>query len=51
MEYTGKSLSEASKGVIEKLEDLGGNGGVIALDGEGNIEYVNSILLACIAQV
>lgn len=37
MEYTGKSLSEASKGVIEKLEDLGGNGGVIALDGEGNI--------------
>ncbi|MGO3236861.1 MAG: isoaspartyl peptidase/L-asparaginase family protein [Psychroflexus halocasei] len=37
MEYAGKSLSEASKNVIKKLADLGGNGGVIALDHEGNI--------------
>lgn len=37
MEYAEKSLSEASKNVIQKLEDLGGNGGVIALDHEGNI--------------
>ncbi|MDN6310899.1 MAG: isoaspartyl peptidase/L-asparaginase, partial [Psychroflexus sp.] len=37
MEYAGKSLSEASKNVIQKLEDLGGNGGVIALDRNGNI--------------
>lgn len=37
MEYAGKSISEASENVIQKLEDLGGNGGVIALDHEGNI--------------
>lgn len=38
MEYAGKSLKEASADVIQnKLKDLGGTGGIIALDHNGNI--------------
>jgi beta-aspartyl-peptidase (threonine type) len=37
MEYKGMSVVEASEAVISKLTDLGGTGGVIALDGKGNI--------------
>lgn len=38
MEYTGRSLQEAATEVIqEKLTDLGGSGGIIAIDSEGNI--------------
>ncbi len=37
MEYKGMSVAEASEAVIAKLTDLGGTGGVIALDGKGNI--------------
>jgi len=38
MEYKGLSLEEASKRVIhEKVPELGGNGGIIALDTQGNI--------------
>jgi beta-aspartyl-peptidase (threonine type) len=37
MEYKGMSVIEASETVIKKLTDLGGTGGVIALDGKGNI--------------
>lgn len=38
MEYLDLSLQEAAKQVIqEKLKPIGGNGGVIGLDGQGNI--------------
>jgi beta-aspartyl-peptidase (threonine type) len=38
MDYLDESVGEAGKAVImEKLEELGGSGGVIALDGNGNV--------------
>jgi len=37
MEYKKASVQEAGKEVIRKLEELGGTGGVIALDSKGNI--------------
>ncbi|GAA4829044.1 isoaspartyl peptidase/L-asparaginase [Algivirga pacifica] len=38
MEYAGKSLEEAAEDVIQnKLTDLGGTGGIIGLDKDGNI--------------
>ena len=37
MEYKGLSLNEAASQVIEKVTKLGGEGGVIALDRDGNI--------------
>jgi beta-aspartyl-peptidase (threonine type) len=40
MEYSGVSLDEAATTVIhEKLEEMGGKGGVIALDREGNYVF------------
>ena len=40
MEYRSMSLSEATEKVIqEKLPDLGGNGGVVALDHDGNVSF------------
>lgn len=38
MEYQGKSLREASHEVLEKLTEMGGTGGFIALDKNGMIE-------------
>jgi beta-aspartyl-peptidase (threonine type) len=37
MEYQGKSLKEAAAAVIEKLGKLGGTGGLIAIDRNGNV--------------
>jgi L-asparaginase / beta-aspartyl-peptidase len=37
MEYKNASVQEASREIIRKLSDLGGTGGVIALDSKGNI--------------
>jgi len=38
MEYGGKSLKESANHVIHyKLSELGGTGGIIALDQKGNI--------------
>lgn len=38
MEHGGKSLQTAAREVVqEKLKSLGGNGGVIGLDGKGNV--------------
>lgn len=38
MEYKGVSLEEAAKEVIQKkVADLGGDGGIVAIDGYGNI--------------
>lgn len=37
MEYGGKRLEEATEEVIQKLVDLGGTGGIVALDYLGNI--------------
>ena len=37
MEYKGLSVQDASKQVLEKVEKLGGDGGVIAIDKNGNI--------------
>lgn len=38
MEYKGLSLQEAASEVIQnKLPDLGGNGGIVAIDHEGNV--------------
>jgi len=38
MEYKGLSLEEASKEVIQKkLTELGGTGGIVAIDNEGNV--------------
>ena len=37
MEYCGMNLGEAARAVIDKVEALGGTGGLIAVDREGNI--------------
>lgn len=37
MEYSGLSVRDASKKVIDKIGVLGGNGGMIALDKHGNV--------------
>lgn len=37
MEYKGTPVKEAAKAVIEKIAKMGGNGGLIALDKDGNI--------------
>lgn len=40
MDYLDESVEEAGKAVVmEKLKELGGSGGVIALDGEGNVAF------------
>lgn len=36
MEYQGLSVAEAGKKVIDKVEEMGGDGGLIALDAKGN---------------
>jgi len=37
MEYYSMPLDQATQAVISKLTALGGTGGLIAIDGEGNI--------------
>lgn len=37
MEYKGLSVAEASKIAIDKVDKMGGNGGLIALDKQGNM--------------
>ncbi|WP_299126551.1 isoaspartyl peptidase/L-asparaginase family protein, partial [uncultured Winogradskyella sp.] len=37
MDYKGLSLKEASKVVLDKVKDLGGNGGIVAVDKDGNM--------------
>lgn len=37
VEYKGLDIATASKQVIQKVEDLGGDGGVIVLDTKGNV--------------
>ena len=37
MEYKGMSVQDASKQVLDKVAKLGGDGGVIAIDKNGNI--------------
>ena len=37
MEYRGMSLKEAAQTVLDKVAKLGGTGGLIAIDGHGNI--------------
>jgi beta-aspartyl-peptidase (threonine type) len=37
MEYADLHVARAAQRGIEKVEDLGGDGGVIALDGHGNL--------------
>lgn len=37
MDYAGLSVRDASEKVIHKIGELGGNGGLIALDKEGNV--------------
>ncbi len=37
MEYNEKSVKDAAQAVIDKLTERGGTGGVIAMDGKGNI--------------
>lgn len=39
MEYKGLSLKAAADTVIEKVDKLGGKGGIIAIDKDGNIAY------------
>ena len=38
MEYAGLNLREACEKLIEKLGNIGGDGRLIAIDPEGNIE-------------
>ena len=40
MEYKELSLMEASRSALNKLSAIGGEGGFIAIDREGNIELV-----------
>ncbi|WP_430467245.1 isoaspartyl peptidase/L-asparaginase family protein [Winogradskyella ouciana] len=37
MDYKGLSLKEASKTVLDKVADLGGDGGIVAVDKNGNM--------------
>lgn len=37
MEYKGLSVKEATQAVIDKIGDMGGDGGMIALDAKGNV--------------
>jgi len=37
MDYKGLSLEEAAKIVLDKVKDLGGDGGIVALDKNGNM--------------
>jgi len=37
MDYKGLSLQEASRTVIGKVEKLGGDGGIVAVDKNGNV--------------
>ena len=37
MEYLNQSLSESSSSIINELADIGGSGGLIAIDSKGNI--------------
>lgn len=37
MDYKGLSLKEASKVVLDKVKDLGGDGGIVAVDKNGNM--------------
>lgn len=37
MEYQNKSVTQASQELVDEIEEMGGNGGVIALDINGNI--------------
>jgi L-asparaginase / beta-aspartyl-peptidase len=37
MEYGGMRIDRAARAGIDKVEDLGGDGGVIALDARGNL--------------
>lgn len=37
MDYKGLSVEEASKTVIDKIDEMGGDGGLIALDKNGNV--------------
>jgi beta-aspartyl-peptidase (threonine type) len=37
MEYRGMPLKEAAQTVLDKVAKLGGNGGLIAIDREGNM--------------
>ncbi len=37
VEYKGLDIATASKQVIQKVEDLGGDGGVIVMDNKGNV--------------
>ncbi|WP_412559446.1 isoaspartyl peptidase/L-asparaginase family protein [Winogradskyella sp. MIT101101] len=37
MDYKGLSLKEAAKIVLDKVEDLGGDGGIVAVDKNGNM--------------
>jgi beta-aspartyl-peptidase (threonine type) len=37
MEYRGVSLKEAAQTVLDKVAKLGGTGGLIAIDRQGNI--------------
>jgi beta-aspartyl-peptidase (threonine type) len=37
MEYRGMSLKEAAQTVLDKVAKLGGTGGLIAIDGQGNV--------------
>ena len=36
MEYKGMPLSKAAKAAIDNVDELGGSGGLIAIDREGN---------------
>jgi beta-aspartyl-peptidase (threonine type) len=37
VEYSGLTINEASKRVMKKVKDLGGDGGVVVLDTKGNV--------------
>lgn len=39
MDYKGLSLKEASKTVLDKVKNLGGDGGIVAVDKDGNMVF------------
>ena len=39
-ELAGESVGEAAQSALDQVADLGGDGGVVVIDGDGQYEYV-----------
>ena len=40
MKFTGETVGEAAQVALDEVASLGGDGGVIVIDGQGNVDFV-----------